>query len=220
MTNSGGSTIGRHSARTGPLRPALWRPSPAPSATMPHGSASRTSSSTPIRSPRPTATRWEARRPPEPKAELDFEERLEGVALASRCRTRKVALKGRWWREEHGPILGRIEETKEPVALLQVASNAYDQVDPRTGSRTRVTAEVAEALDPFGWVLYRRFKDGVLTARDIAVFGARGLKRDLVSLVAMLLWRILDDPTPNRLAGVGGFAVLCLLIDIVRRCVK
>ena len=42
----------------------------------------------------------------------------------------------------------------------------------------------------------------------------------LVSLVAMLLWRILDDPTPNRLAGVGGFAVFCLLIDIVRRCVK
>ncbi len=127
----------------------------------------------------------EARRPPEPKAELDFEERLEGVALASRCRTRKVALKGRWWREEHGPILGRIEETKEPVALLQVASNAYDQVDPRTGSRTRVTAEVAEALDPFGWVLYRRFKDGTLTAKDIALFGARGVKGDLYGLLAM-----------------------------------
>jgi hypothetical protein len=39
----------------------------------------------------------------------------------------------------------------------------------------------------------------------------------LVALVAALLGRILDDPTPNRLAGVGGFAVFCLLIDIVRR---
>lgn len=39
----------------------------------------------------------------------------------------------------------------------------------------------------------------------------------LVSLVALLLWRILDDPTENRLAGVGGFALFCLLIDIVRR---
>lgn len=39
----------------------------------------------------------------------------------------------------------------------------------------------------------------------------------LVGLVAMLLARILDDPTVNRLAGVGGFAGFCLLIDIVRR---
>jgi hypothetical protein len=34
------------------------------------------------------------------------------------------------------------------------------------------------------------------------------------------LGRILDDPTPNRLIGVGGYAVFCLLIDIVRRRAK
>jgi hypothetical protein len=42
----------------------------------------------------------------------------------------------------------------------------------------------------------------------------------LVSLVFVLFGRILDDPTPNRLAGVGGFAVFCLLTDIVRRRTK
>lgn len=39
----------------------------------------------------------------------------------------------------------------------------------------------------------------------------------LVGLVAALLWKILDDPSEHRLIGVGGFAVFCLLIDIVRR---
>lgn len=39
----------------------------------------------------------------------------------------------------------------------------------------------------------------------------------LVGLVAALLWKILDNPTENRLIGVGGFAAFCLLIDIVRR---
>lgn len=39
----------------------------------------------------------------------------------------------------------------------------------------------------------------------------------LVTFVALALWRILDDPTTNRLIGVGGFAFFCLLIDIVRR---
>ena len=39
----------------------------------------------------------------------------------------------------------------------------------------------------------------------------------LVSVVALLAWRILDDPTTNRLIVGGGFASFCLLIDIVRR---
>jgi hypothetical protein len=39
----------------------------------------------------------------------------------------------------------------------------------------------------------------------------------LVVLAFILFGRILDDPTPNRLTGVGGFAVFCLLIDVVRR---
>lgn len=42
----------------------------------------------------------------------------------------------------------------------------------------------------------------------------------LVGSVAVLLYRILDDPTLNRLVGVGGYAVFCLLTDIVRRRAK
>ena len=39
----------------------------------------------------------------------------------------------------------------------------------------------------------------------------------LVTFVALALWRILDDPTTNRLIGVGGFAWFCLMVDIFRR---
>lgn len=39
----------------------------------------------------------------------------------------------------------------------------------------------------------------------------------LVGLVAVLLAKVLDAPTTEKLAGVGGFAVFCLLIDVVRR---
>ena len=42
----------------------------------------------------------------------------------------------------------------------------------------------------------------------------------LVTLSFILFGRILDDPTPNRLAAVGGFAVFSLLIDLVRRRTK
>lgn len=42
----------------------------------------------------------------------------------------------------------------------------------------------------------------------------------LVGSVAVLLGRVLGEPTQNQLVGVGGYAVFCLLIDIVRRKTK
>lgn len=42
----------------------------------------------------------------------------------------------------------------------------------------------------------------------------------LVGLVWLLTARVLDDPTENKLIGVGGFAVFCLCLDIIRRRTK
>lgn len=42
----------------------------------------------------------------------------------------------------------------------------------------------------------------------------------LVTLVFVLCGRILDNPTPERLEAGAGFAVFCLLIDVVRRRAK
>lgn len=39
----------------------------------------------------------------------------------------------------------------------------------------------------------------------------------LVASVAWLLAGVLASPSLNQLAGVGGYAVFCLLIDIIRR---
>lgn len=47
-----------------------------------------------------------------------------------------------------------------------------------------------------------------------------GFSLILVGLAFILFGRTLDDPTPYKLGCVGGFAVFCLLIDIVRRRTK
>ena len=50
---------------------------------------------------------------------------IKAIAQASAIRIRQVALKGEWWREEHGPLLGFLESGDEggrPVALLPIAA--------------------------------------------------------------------------------------------------
>ncbi|MEP7131525.1 MAG: NHLP bacteriocin export ABC transporter permease/ATPase subunit [Acidobacteriota bacterium] len=127
----------------------------------------------------------DARKPAETTAERSFEDHLHAVATLSRFRTRLVALRDNWWEQDQGPILARSEETKDPVALLPTGPTAYDWVDGKTGARQPMTAELATKLQPFGWVFYRRFPDGLLTVKHVLKFGMRGLGREFITLALM-----------------------------------
>ena len=110
---------------------------------------------------------------------------LQAVAITSRFRTRLVALRGDWWKEDQGPFLAQTAENRQAVALVPHGPAAYDWVDPKTGEKALVDAEFAANLSPFAYSFYRRLPDGVLTAKDIVKFGARGLRRDIVTLIAL-----------------------------------
>ena len=127
----------------------------------------------------------EAKKPSDARSERVFEDNLQAVAISSRFRTRMVALRGDWWKEDQGPFLAKTEEGKQPVALIPRGTSAYDWVDTKTGKRAPVDSAFVKTLNPFGYVFYRRLPDGPVTAKDIVLFGARGLKRDIVTLVAM-----------------------------------
>ncbi len=127
----------------------------------------------------------EAKKPPESKIERTFEDNLAAVAVVSRFRTRQVALRGDWWNHDHGPILGKLEESKQPVALIPSGPTSFDWIDPKSSRRAPVTSEFAQTLNPFGYVFYRRFPDGLLTVKDVVRFGIRGLKKDVLTLALM-----------------------------------
>jgi hypothetical protein len=55
------------------------------------------------------------------------------------------------------------------------------------------------------------------TALEIARLGSIGFTAGLVVAVWLLVARVLPDPSELQLIGLAGFAVFCLLIDIVRR---
>ena len=110
---------------------------------------------------------------------------LAEIARVSRVRTRRVALRGEWWKGESGPLLGYLEADKRPVALLPTPGPGYALNHPATGRKEPVTAEVAATLDPFAYTFYRRLEDRPLTARDLLAFGLRGSRRDVTMVLLM-----------------------------------
>lgn len=122
---------------------------------------------------------------PEVDKRAPLVDRLQAIAKASRFRVRQVVLRDDWYRRDQGPILGAWDEGGGAVALLPRGARAYEYVDPATGERGAVTDAVAQKLSGFGFVLYRPFPDGPLSARDLIRFGLRGLQPDLRWVVAM-----------------------------------
>ncbi len=122
---------------------------------------------------------------PEAAKGASFDDRVNAIAKASRCRTRPVMLRDDWWRADQGPALGRLEVGGAPVALLPDGPRRVLAVDPRTGERTLVTEQVAAGISPQAVVFYRPFPDGALSVKDLIRFGARGLAGDLWMLLGM-----------------------------------
>lgn len=102
---------------------------------------------------------------------------VEAVARASGIRTRTVVLRGQWWKEDIGPILGSLEEGKKPVAILPRAGKGYVLYNPETKTTVPITAAVAVTLNPFGHVFYRPFP-----AKKIGIF-------ELIKFVLPICWQ-------------------------------
>ena len=84
---------------------------------------------------------------------------LPSIARASRVRTRSVLLRGRWWRADGGPFLGRLRESEEPIALIPSSPSKYIAHNPAAGSSQLVTREVARSIDPRAELFYRPFPE-------------------------------------------------------------
>lgn len=123
-----------------------------------------------------------------PKPAKNNREALILIARASRFRTRKVILKGEWWRKDNGPLLGTLAEEKRPVALLPASPGSYVLHDPGKQSRIPVDGKVAAAIAPFAMTFYRPLPDRPVVGRDllgIALFGCAG-ELKTVFLLGML----------------------------------
>ncbi|MBX2864033.1 MAG: NHLP bacteriocin export ABC transporter permease/ATPase subunit [Leptolyngbyaceae cyanobacterium MAG.088] len=152
--------------------------------------------------------------PSESEQNQQVKEPLEAIARASQLRLRQVLLRGRWWRQDVGPLVAYTQDGRRPVALLPVRQTHYEMMNA-TGKRVAVNEAVARTLEPVAFMFYRPLPDGHLTAWDLLKFAFQGRQRDLmvmgmagvvVTLLGMVLPQmtavLVDDAIPFGSAGL------------------
>jgi len=109
---------------------------------------------------------------------------VSALAQSARVRTRQVTLKGRWWELESGPMVGFLDQDKQPVALLP-GRRGYQLYDPATRAKTFVDEELAAKLHGFAYVFYRPFPSKALGVSDLLCFGLKDCGSDAATIVLM-----------------------------------
>jgi len=105
------------------------------------------------------------------------------LAAAAYIRTRRLALRGEWWKSDSGPLLTYLEEDRRPIALLPDKSGIYLAHDTTDASATLVDAEYASRLSPMAHTFYPSLPTEKIGAFDLLKFG---LNRSIDDLLAVL----------------------------------
>jgi NHLM bacteriocin system ABC transporter ATP-binding protein len=118
-------------------------------------------------------------------AAMNERDPISAIAKASGVRMRLVLLRGRWWKQDHGPMLGFRASDNRPVALLPRSPANYRIFDPTLEQSVNVTPEIAAEMKESAYVFYRHFPAQVLKISDLFGFALVGCRRDIVMIVLM-----------------------------------
>ncbi|NJM41072.1 MAG: hypothetical protein HC853_09985 [Anaerolineae bacterium] len=171
-------------------------------------------------------------------AQMSMGYMLKLIAQSSHMQLREVALRGSWWTQDNGPLLAFVlDGDQKPVALLPKTERTYELVNPRVGTATTVTSEVAATLSPIAYTFYKSFSQRTLRPLDVLRFGFHKSSRDvrtvlLVSLIITLvglLTPIVTGIAFNQFIPAGDtrsliamgvalvvFALICSALQIAR----
>jgi len=104
--------------------------------------------------------------PPKWETQSRARDPLAALCRASRVRYRRVMLRGEWWKSDCGNLLGFVDETEAPVALLY-GRKGYELVDPATMAHQPLTDELVSTLNWEAYVFYRSFPDEKIDGRGL-----------------------------------------------------
>ena len=121
-----------------------------------------------------------------PERITDLGEQLEYVLRPVGLMTRDVELEEGWYRDAIGPMLGIIEETGTPVALIPGAIHGYHYLDPETGREVRVNRQTAKRLSRDALCFYKPLPMKKLGIPDLINYMKDCLSRGDVALIVLV----------------------------------
>jgi NHLM bacteriocin system ABC transporter ATP-binding protein len=157
----------------------------------------------------------------------DLNAQLEQLLRPSGIMHRRITLKGAWWKDSTGALLGQTE-SGDVVALI-LGFGGYSYFDYESGKRLKLNAKTAKKVRPEAICFYQALPNRKLSIKDIMVFMWNNLtKSDLLMLAAASLiiallgaftpyisQLIFSDIIPAR-DGVLIFSVSFLLLGVAR----
>ncbi len=124
--------------------------------------------------------------PPPVEEKLLLGKALQRILNHANLESRDVALRGVWWKDDHGALLGFLERGQKPVALL-FDGRGYILVNPETNEKLRVDAQIAKEVMPMGYTFYTPFPNRALSLFDVLKYGFGGSRRDIISILGISL---------------------------------
>jgi len=111
---------------------------------------------------------------------------VRAIAIASRLSIRRVRLRGRWHKREHGPLLAFRGPKREPVALLpHRGRRRYVLIDPsRPIESVPVDDATAGDIDTSAYTFPRPLPEGPIGVWDLLRFGLRHSGVDAAQILA------------------------------------
>jgi NHLM bacteriocin system ABC transporter ATP-binding protein len=150
------------------------------------------------------------------------------IARAARLRVRRTLLRGEWWGQDVGPLLGWHGEQRNPVALIRSARHGYTMIDPGTGTRRAVDRSLAIELASEAVTFYPALPSRKVGFRDLLTFSIRHSSGNvgrivlavvaigLLSLVAPLITNLLiSSVIPRTELDQLAFCALALAVTAV-----
>ena len=150
------------------------------------------------------------------------------IARSARLRVRRTLLRGEWWNEDGGPLVGWHGEAQNPVALLRRGSHRYVMFDTKTGTQQPVDRSLAMELAPEAASFYPTLPARPLRFRDLLTFSfqhATGnflriafgvLAIGLLSLVTPLITNVLiNSVIPRSELDQLAFCALALAVTAI-----
>ncbi|MBQ9057788.1 MAG: ATP-binding cassette domain-containing protein [Atopobiaceae bacterium] len=122
-----------------------------------------------------------------PEGIEEVHERLEWLCRPTGTMRREVRLDEGWHVRAFGALLGHLD-TGETIALIPRGFRGYSYLDPTTGTRVRVTKQVAQRIVPEAILFYRPFPAKACSTSDILSFVVHVFdKSDYLFMVLMTL---------------------------------